>query len=843
MNGTPDLRISEAFIAILLLKSLPSQYSAIVQTNLSSFETIKLSQIYTILGMESSRNLSNNTSSDIALATSDSTVKTKPPHPKSNSKVKCSLGHMGHTNKNCKVRRFREMEKEIAELKKDREPRSKPEHAQTATAPSPVDPSYWDAAFSCHENHLKQVEIADTGASNHMYGDESKFDSISPSTPVSISVASKDGGFVSSRQGKVTVDSLTLTNVLHSDKLSSNLISIGRLCDDGYTAVFRQTSGNVLDNTGRSVLRFARDPSTDRLWHPVRKRTSHYAHMTRTDNVLNANLWHRRLGHLHPDGVINFLKPTGRKHPKRSDFTGCTACLEGKSSQTPSTSPFHRSPHVLDVVHSDLLGPISPPTKAGKKYILSFIDDHTRHNHLYLLASKDETPRCFAHYKALIERQTGRSIKKLKTDRGGEYSSTAFLTFLLNEGIETERGPANRPQANSVAEPFFRTLLGQMRTQLVQSGLPLFLWGELAIYCGLQINCAPSAAINMRIPIKEYQSHMIGHVHPFGCLAFAHRQDRHSKLEPTSKRMIFLGLERGARADRLWYKSTGRVLVSGDVRHQEATFPASTDRPTNHVDYTPTHITVQFPDAVRESTPTADTLPVAPLALEGEENLRHDSIPRGHAENITNPTNPSPPSLDETLIHDRLEQPTFTTDPCRSDRTRLQPSRYGFTTSDSSSPEHNHPTHAQAIKGPDSAAWKHACREEFESLLQHNVGTLVDPPAGANILGGMWRLSRKRDENNRIVRYKARWVAFGNHQIKGINYADTYASVGSVNSLRILLAITAGSSWVIWQFDIMTASHNGNIDGVVYVQQVKGFKHPNHPHRVWLLNQSLYGTK
>lgn len=104
-------------------------------------------------------------------------------------------------------------------------------------------------------------------------------------------------------------------------------------------------------------------------------------------------------------------------------------------------------------------------------------------------------------------------------------------------------------------------------------------------------------------------------------------------------------------------------------------------------------------------------------------------------------------------------------------------------------------------------------------------------------------MSRKRDEHNRIIRHKARWVEFGNHQIRGVDYADTYASVGSVNSLRILLAIATRSSWIIWQFDVKTAFLNRKIDGTVYVKQVQDFEHPSHPHCVWLLNQSLYGTK
>lgn len=282
--------------------------------------------------------------------------------------------------------------------------------------------------------------------------------------------------------------------------------------------------------------------------------------------------------------MIQFLKRTSRASPRRENFLGCDTCLEGKSSQSPAASHFHRSSNTLDLVHSDLLGPISPPTQTGKNYILSFIDDYTRHNHVYLLSSKDQTPSCFAHYRALVKRQTGREIGKLKTDRGGEYSASEFPKFLLKSGIETKRGPAHWPQANLVAERFFRTLLGQTKTQLLQSGLPSFLWGKLAMYCSLQINCAPSKAINMKIPILEYQSLMVGNMHPFNfsqlhplrCLAFAHIQNRAAKLEPTFKQVIFLGLECGSNAARLWDKTTSCVSVSRDVKYIEDNYPGTT---------------------------------------------------------------------------------------------------------------------------------------------------------------------------------------------------------------------------------------------------------------------------
>lgn len=167
--GTPELKISEAFVAILLLKSLPNKYSAIGQTTLASFETIKLSRIYTILSMESNRSSNPSLVSDTALAASSSSAQSKPnTHRKTreiNRDIKCSMGHFGHTNEQCKIRRFREMEKDLAELKKERS--AKPKQAKSASTNNTSD--YWESAFACQPHHLSKLDIADTGSSSHMF--------------------------------------------------------------------------------------------------------------------------------------------------------------------------------------------------------------------------------------------------------------------------------------------------------------------------------------------------------------------------------------------------------------------------------------------------------------------------------------------------------------------------------------------------------------------------------------------------------------------------------------------------------------------------------------------------
>lgn len=117
------------------------------------------------------------------------------------------------------------------------------------------------------------------------------------------------------------------------------------------------------------------------------------------------------------------LPPVSRDH-----FTACDGCMLGKSTQYSATSSFPRSPNIVNLVHSDLLGPISPPTANGKKYILSFIDDHTRFNTIYLLTHKSEVHETFKQYQVFIEKKTGAKIGKPKSDRGGEYSSTTLPT-------------------------------------------------------------------------------------------------------------------------------------------------------------------------------------------------------------------------------------------------------------------------------------------------------------------------------------------------------------------------------------------------------------------------------
>jgi transposase InsO family protein len=113
---------------------------------------------------------------------------------------------------------------------------------------------------------------------------------------------------------------------------------------------------------------------------------------------------------------------------------------------------------LLELIHSDLCEMNGVLTKCGKKYFMTLIDDSIRFCYIYLLKSKDEALHYFKIYKAEIENQLGRKIKRVRSDRGGEYFSNLFILFYEEQGIIHERTPPYSPQSNGVAEIKNRTL-------------------------------------------------------------------------------------------------------------------------------------------------------------------------------------------------------------------------------------------------------------------------------------------------------------------------------------------------------------------------------------------------
>ena len=102
---------------------------------------------------------------------------------------------------------------------------------------------------------------------------------------------------------------------------------------------------------------------------------------------------------------------------------------------------------------------------------MAFIDNCARFCYVYLLKTKDEALHYFKVYKAEVENQLEKKIKRLRSDRGGEYFSNEFSEFCAVHGIIHERTPPYSPQSNGIAERKNRTLTYLVNAMLETAGL------------------------------------------------------------------------------------------------------------------------------------------------------------------------------------------------------------------------------------------------------------------------------------------------------------------------------------------------------------------------------------
>lgn len=112
--------------------------------------------------------------------------------------------------------------------------------------------------------------------------------------------------------------------------------------------------------------------------------------------------WHKRLGHMNFDSVKKLSGLTdGIKLSLKVDYEKCVTCIKRKQPQLPHNQTRVRANRPLQLIHSDVIGPINPLSYDNKRYVVTFMDDYTHFSAAYLMEAKSETFQFFKQFEAM----------------------------------------------------------------------------------------------------------------------------------------------------------------------------------------------------------------------------------------------------------------------------------------------------------------------------------------------------------------------------------------------------------------------------------------------------------
>jgi hypothetical protein len=273
----------------------------------------------------------------------------------------------------------------------------------------------------------------DSGCTQHMTSKPGLFSELKPAAG-SVKIGNGQKVAIKGR-GTVKIHTATgikyISDVLLVPELDQNLLSVGQMIEKGYCLLFKEGSCVVTDVNGHELFEVnMRKRSFPVNWNLV---SEHECKMSKAE--LDSKLWHKRFGHYNLKSIQFAQKQELVKDlPNIQTFSEvCEGCQLGKQHRLPfPSSATWRASEKLELVHSDVCGPMNTTSLNGSKYFILFIDDFTRMTWVYFLKQKSEVFSVFKKFKTFVENQSGCLLKKLRTDNRKEYTSAEFNKLHTN---------------------------------------------------------------------------------------------------------------------------------------------------------------------------------------------------------------------------------------------------------------------------------------------------------------------------------------------------------------------------------------------------------------------------
>lgn len=716
--------------------------------------------------------------------------------------------------------------------------------------------------------------ILDSGATEHMINDKSCFDELRGIDAMHISVAKKNQRIVARHRGKLTVKTFfdgkythrTLDNVLYVPDLYCNLMSVRHLTKIGYEVKFENDCARIMRNGKTQFVAH----SNGRLYEVTFLIEGNVFAGIVDKQLVNVsnNLWHFRLGHLNAadmKGMVSKQMVTGIDAIRICDKDEfCEICAFSKQTKSSfARNNRARSSRVLELIHSDVCGPMSQPAWDGSRYFVTFTDDFSRATMVYCIERKSEVFSKFKEFVAMSEAKHNCKISRLKADNGGEYTSNEFKRYCSEKGIQLTYTVPYNPQMNGVAERLNRTLVERARAMLFASDVEWKFWNEAVLTANYLKNRSPTRAFGRQFIDKTPAEIWYGSkpdlsiVRIFGSTCYNHiPSENRKKLNSKSDKCIMLGYGTTFGTYRMWDVERSKLVIGRHVtfnegpilsraRIIEASDPEAVVEPLkNENDSDKTANDDGSDDEVDDSFADASDEYVHGTTMERTGDINGE---------IHGTDTESTGSIREN-IHGVEENGTGNIELRRSNRIRKPVQRYGDFEYDDF--EFGNVAHAlsaneyvqgdptslkEAKQRSDWLQWKAAIDEELSSLQKNDTWTLCKLPGNRRPISCKWVFKLKQKANGEVDKYKARLVARGFTQSKGFDYNETYSPTAKLTTFRVLLAIAVHHGYHIHQMDVKCAFLNGQLNEEIYMSQPDGFG--DGTASVCKLNRSLYGLK
>ncbi|RVW83189.1 Retrovirus-related Pol polyprotein from transposon TNT 1-94 [Vitis vinifera] len=593
---------------------------------------------------------------------------------------------------------------------------------------------------------------------------------------------------------------VSLQNVYHVPGMKKNLLSVAQLTSSGHFVLFGPQDVKVyrdLEIMEESVIKGRRLES-------VYVMSAETAYVDKTRKNKTTDLWHMRL-----------------------------RCQYGKAHQLPYEESKWKAKGPLELIHSDVFGPVKQASLSGMKNMVTFIDDFSRYVWVYFMKEKSETFSKFKEFKEMTEaEQNGVAERKnrhlAEICRSMLHAKNVPGRFWA-EAMKTAAFMINRlPQQSSNS-------LSLMQLAMARTSHPALAIQENPTFKSLPKSSQEentATLCKMAAKLSGYAIRGSGYVQPgklkrlsfpgAGCKISGwnggdnripdviHPGGKWRKMDKKAVRCVLVGYDSQRKEWRCCDPTTGKCYTSRNVVFDESSSWWSSEK-----------------EILPDSDVFKDELQSARIQLSlGEaENAADGDIGDDETQ-----------SPWQTGVHGQPSEegePSETEAPIplrRSARTKKPNPKYANVAIVEDANAKEPETFAEAFQNPD---WSKSMKEEIAALKRNQTWELVPKPRDVEPISYKWVYKIKRRIDGSIERHKACLVARGFSQQYGLDYDETFSPVAKITTVRVLLALAANKDWDLWQMDVKNAFLHGELDREIYMNQPMGFQSQGHPEYVY----------